>query len=201
MRPDQRFECPMLQSVRIAGGKSWEGPLRASPRIRAVSSPTRFSTWFDSDSDDDVRDTIEDEINLERSVPVIPLREMDSDVSDTVSVDAQSIRDDEVPGPQSRRRLVIMAIEHHSDPSLGKMCLMKMMPWQASLMWRLGRSQRARPRTPPSQSKWRGWRPVLGFHGSGVSLPTTTVPYEICAWVHQRQLPCWNALRDDLRTP
>ena len=56
------------------------------------------------------RDTIEDEINLERSVPVIPLREMDSDVSDTVSVDAQSIRDDEVPGPQSRRRP-----RHHGD--------------------------------------------------------------------------------------
>ena len=31
-----------------------------------------------------------------------------------MSVDAQSIRD-EVPGPQSRRRLVIMGIENHSD--------------------------------------------------------------------------------------
>ena len=75
------------------------GPRRAFPRTRAVSSPTRFSTSFDSVSDDDVRDTMEDESNLERSVPVISLTEMDTDVSDTVAVGAQSIRDEEVPGP------------------------------------------------------------------------------------------------------
>ena len=32
-----------------------------------------------------------------------------------MSVDAQSIRDEEVPGPQSRPRLVIMGIENRSD--------------------------------------------------------------------------------------
>ena len=49
------------------GGATNPGPPCASSRSRAVSSPTRFSTWLDPDSD--VRDTIEDEINLERSVP------------------------------------------------------------------------------------------------------------------------------------
>ena len=65
---------------------------------------TRFSTLVDTDSDDDVRDTMDPE----PSVPVISLTEMDTDVSDTTSIDAVSDRDDEVPGLQGRRRLVIM---------------------------------------------------------------------------------------------
>ena len=36
---------------------------------------------------------------------------MDTDVPDTASVDTVSNRDDEVPGPQERRRLVIMGVE------------------------------------------------------------------------------------------
>ena len=78
----------------------------------AVSSPTRFST--ESIQIPIISVTPKDEINFEGSVPVISLSAMDSDVSDTVSVDAQSIRDEEVPGPQSRRRLVIMLIENRS---------------------------------------------------------------------------------------
>ena len=74
---------------------------------------TRFNTLVDTDSDDVVRDTMADESNPEPSVPVISLTEMDTDVSDTTSVDTVY---DEVPGLQGRRRLVIMGVENRSDP-------------------------------------------------------------------------------------
>ena len=88
-------------------------PRRTQREHSVVSSSTRFVALADTDSDDDLRDSIVDESNLGHAiaddsnpgvpVPVIPLIEMDTDAPDTASVDTVSNRDDEVAGPQESR--------------------------------------------------------------------------------------------------
>ena len=102
--PDSAETAHSLQFPRDGGGGpsrvdlSVEGPSRRKPPKKARTltcvSPdfVPLTGGKRSTNRSDMPDVV-DESNLERSVPVISLIEMDSDLSDTVSVDAQSIRD------------------------------------------------------------------------------------------------------------
>ena len=149
--------------------------------------------------------TIADDCNPGVPVPVIPLVEMDTDVPDTASVDTVSNRDDEVPGPQERRRLVIIGVESRIvDCPVGNQAEERL-PQDASdgesvdnigghsdvLVENdpISTSQVPEPAVTNQMDRFSASFEGLAS-GSGFSVHTVTMPHEIFSRIHDEDVLC-----------